>query len=116
MGRSRAHADEHAERLNEALALLEDRAPAAVVHALKDAHGVSERQARRYVRAAEELTAPVPVPERTEVFTVRLPPSLVARVRERARAGGDSVSGTVTNALCAGLAVKQHERGRGTAC
>lgn len=115
MGRPRAHADEHAERLNEAFALLTELSSAAVVHALEESHAISERQARRYVSAAQKLGEEIPVPERTTVFTVRLPQSLIARVRESARMSEESVSATVGRALSSGL-TEGHGPGRGTAC
>ena len=45
----------------------------------------SERQARRYVPAAQLAPDGVVVPERTAVFTVKLPASLIARLRTVAR-------------------------------
>src|SRR5450755_2540208 len=101
MAKRRAFADEYAIRLNRAVALLGERAPAAVVRALGSEFGLSERQARRYVGAAE----------RTEVFTVRLPGSLIAAVRAAAAApGGVSLSETTAHALRVGL---QRWDGRG---
>ena len=98
MAKRRAFADEYAIRLNRAGELLGGRAPAAVVRALVSEFGLSERQARRYVRAAERCPDGVVVPERTAVFTVRLAPSLVAGLRERARVSGQSLSATVAEA------------------
>jgi len=103
MARRRAFADEYAVRVNRAVALLAGRTPAAVVWALVDEYGLSERQARRYVRAAERCPDGVAVPERTVVFTVRLPVSLVAGVRAAAARAGDSLSATTARALRAGL-------------
>jgi hypothetical protein len=104
MASRRAHADEYAVRVNRAVVLLGERSPAAVVRALQDEHGLSERQARRYVRAAQCSPDGVIVPERTVVFTVRLPGSLVERVRAVAAGSGISLSATVTDALVCGLA------------
>ena len=59
--------------------------PAAASRVLQAEHGLSERQARRYVHAAQAAPDGVAVPERTVVFTVRLPPSLVARPASLAR-------------------------------
>lgn len=65
--------------------------------------GCSARQARRYVeRAAQD--GPTPVPEATTVFTVRLPAALAARVRERARESGSTISALVAQALTEFLA------------
>lgn len=114
MAKRRAHLDEYAQRLNAALALLGSHPPAAAAYALADAHGISERQARRYVREAQRLSDPVEVPERTEVFTVRLPASLIARLRELAGARKESISGVTARALSDGLGEQKRRRG-GTA-
>jgi len=84
----RACADEYAVRVNRAVELLADLAPADAVRGLQAAFGLSERQARRYVNEALARPDGVVVPERTVGFTVRLAPSLIAGLRERARAGG----------------------------
>jgi len=99
MALRRAHADEYAVRVNRAVALLRDRSPADSVRALQAEHGLSERQARRYVNAALERPEGVVVPERTAVFTVRLAPSLIAGLRERARSSGLTLSAATTEAV-----------------
>jgi hypothetical protein len=76
---------------------------------LQAENGLSERQARRYVNAALGLAAGVVVPERTAVFTVRLAPSLIAGLRERARSRGQTLSATVAEAVRAYLD-QAHER------
>lgn len=103
MAKRRAFADEYAIRLNRAVVLLGERAPAGAVRALASEHGLSERQARRYVRAAESCPDGVLVPERVATFTVRLPESLIAAVRAAAVRGGGSLSATTAHALRAGL-------------
>ena len=50
------------------------------------------------------------VPQETTVFTVRLPAMLVARVRERARESGSTISALVTQALTEFLA-RRHRKG-----
>src|SRR5215210_7050455 len=112
-GRRRARSHEHAERVNRAVVLLRELSPAAAVRALQGEHGVSERQARRYVRAAQAAPCGVAVPERTAVFTVKLPASLIARVRAVARASGRSVSAIVAEALRAGLERVESAQRRG---
>ena len=73
--------------------------------------GCSARQARRYVeRAAQD--GPAAVPEATTVFTVRLPATLVARVRQRARDSGSTISALVVQALTEFLA-RGHRSDRG---
>jgi hypothetical protein len=66
-------------------------------------YAISFRQARRYVEAAQRLRAPLPIPEATVVFTIKVPASLPLRVRQRARAEGRSISAIVTAALTAYL-------------
>lgn len=98
-GRRRARADEYAERVNAAVALLGERSPADAARALASRSAISERQARRYVQAALEQPRGVRVPERTAVFTVKLPVDLIAALRGHARSRGASLSGTVAQAL-----------------
>ena len=103
MALRRAHADEYAVRVNRAVELLVDRSPADAVRGLQSEFGLSERQARRYVNEALARPAGVLVPERTAVFTVRLAPSLIAGLRERALASGQSLSATTAAAVGAYL-------------
>lgn len=99
MALRRAHADEYAVRVNRAVELLGDRSPADAVRALQAEHGLSERQARRYVNAALVRPEGMVVPERTAVFTVRLAPSLIAGLRERARSSGQTLSAATAEAV-----------------
>ena len=99
----RAHADEYAVRVNRAVELLGGLAAADAVRGLQAECGLSERQARRYVNEALARPEGVVVPERTVVFTVRLAPSLIAGLRERARASGRSLSATTAAAVRAYL-------------
>lgn len=98
MASRRAFADEYAVRVNRAVELLVDRSAADAVRGLQAEHGLSERQARRYVNAAIERPGGLVVPERTVVFTVRLAPSLIAGLRSVARSRGLSLSATVAEA------------------
>jgi Ribbon-helix-helix protein, copG family len=78
-------------------------AVAEAASVLADRFGCSARQARRYLeRAARSGSAAVP--EETTVFTVKLPAALAARVRERARESGSTISALVTRALTEFLA------------
>ncbi len=113
MALRRAHADEYATRLNRAVVLLGDRSAAEVVRALQAEHGLSERQARRYVNAALQRPEGVAVPERTAVFTVRLAPSLIAGLRRDASSRGQTLSATVADAVRCYL--DHHERHGGKA-
>ena len=102
--RGRADAGEYVRRVNAAAELLASGVPVAdAARVLADRFGCSARQARRYVeRAAQD--GPAAVPEATTVFTVRLPAVLVARVRERARESGSTISALVAQALTEFLA------------
>lgn len=109
MASRRAFADEYAVRVNRAVELLADREPADAVRALQGEHALSERQARRYVNVALARPEGVVVPERTAVFTVRLAPSLIVGLRERACGSGRTLSATVEEAVRLYLG---HGRGR----
>jgi hypothetical protein len=114
MASRRAFADEYAVRVNRAVELLADRAPADAVRALQAEHRLSERQARRYVNAARAAPGGVAVPERTAVFTVRLAPSWIAGLRALARSRGQTLSATVAEAVRVYLD-RTHERHGGEA-
>jgi predicted HicB family RNase H-like nuclease len=109
MASRRAFADEYAVRVNRAVDLLVERAPADAVRELQREHALSERQARRYVNAARAMPEGMAVPERSAVFTVRLAPSLIAGLRARARLRGQSLSATVSEAVESYLG-QVHER------
>ncbi|MGO9751508.1 MAG: hypothetical protein ACLP8S_10780 [Solirubrobacteraceae bacterium] len=98
MAGRRAFADEYAVRVNRAVELLAGVSPADAVRALRAEHGLSERQARRYVNAARATPDGLVVPERTAVFTVRLAPSLIAGLRGHADARGLTLSATIAEA------------------
>ncbi len=99
MASRRAYADEYAVRVNRAVELLAELAPAGAVRALQSEHALSERQARRYVTAARARPEGLAVPERTAVFTVRLAPSLITALRRRARSRGLTLSAAVAEAV-----------------
>jgi len=108
---SRATAVQKVERLNQARTLLREAATVpAAVERLAQACAISPRQAYRYVQQAQQLTAPVPVGEAKQPFTVKLPGSLIRRVRLYAAATGTSLSEVVSRALGA-LLHRGHPRG-----
>ena len=89
---------EHAERVNAAAGLLASGMTATqAAHVVAQRFSVSVRQGRRYVEAA--AAGPVEVPEASVVFTVKLPASLAARVREHAHEQGVTISAAVARAL-----------------
>jgi hypothetical protein len=114
MASRRAFADEYAVRINRAVELLVDRSPADAVRGLQAEHALSERQARRYVNAAQATPDGMAVPERTAVFTVRLAPSLIVGLRERARATEQTLSAATAEAVRLYLD-RVHERHGGNA-
>jgi Ribbon-helix-helix protein, copG family len=108
----RADAGEYARRVNAAAELLgAGVAVAEAARVLAGRFGCSARQARRYVERAAQ-GGPAAVPEATTVFTVRLPATLVARVRQRARDSGSTISALVVQALTEFLA-RGHRSDRG---
>ncbi len=114
MALRRAYADEYAVRVNRAAVLVRELVPADAVRALQAEFDLSERQARRYVNVALEQPEGVPVPERTVVFTVRLAPSLIGGLRERAGATGQTLSAVTADAV-RGYLLGAGERGGGQA-
>lgn len=95
----RARADQRAERINAAAELLDAGVEVAdAARQVARRFGLSQRQARRYVEQAREVGA-VDVPEPTVVFTVRLPVSLVDRLRAYAGESGRTLSALVAQAV-----------------
>jgi hypothetical protein len=93
--------------------LLDAGVPVAEVAALLAARfGCSVRQARRYAERAAQA-GPASVPEETTVFTVKVPAALAARVRDRAKTSGSTISALVTLALTEFLARGRTEGPRG---
>jgi predicted DNA-binding transcriptional regulator YafY len=107
----RATDAQKATRLNRARTLLRQRAtlPAAVERLAADC-AISPRQAYRYLQQAQRLSAPVPVDEAKLAFTVKLPISMIRRVRVYATATGTAISEVVSQAL---LAFLTRRRSRG---
>ena len=107
----RASAVAKAERLNYARELLQrfDHLPDAVAQMVQD-HGVSPRQAYRYLQQARRLKQPVPIGDTKISFTVKLSQELVRRVRSFANTTGLSLSEIVSRAL---LTILKQRRGRG---
>jgi DNA-binding transcriptional regulator LsrR (DeoR family) len=82
----RARADQSAHRVNEAARLLKSGLKVSeATKRLSRQHGISNRQARRYVEKAQKVgTVEVPGPKL--VFTVKLPEAIV-QCLSRARSG-----------------------------
>ena len=99
---------EKAQRLNLARALLQEcpHLPDAVER-LAGQLAISTSQAYRYLRQAQQLTAPVPVSDGKDVLSVRLPRGLIRSLRRRSLATGTTVSELVARALHALLASRE---------
>lgn len=95
----RATLQERAERTNAAYELRRRHSPAEAVQLLAQRYALSPAQARRYVRAAGALHAPLPEVVVKEPITVRLPRHLVEQLRARARATGSSLGSLVAQAI-----------------
>jgi predicted DNA-binding transcriptional regulator YafY len=99
MAGNRADGVAYAQRVNAAADLLAGGASAVdAARVLATRFAVSTRQARRYVDQAL-VSGRLVVPQATVVFTVRLPPALVTRVRRRAARSGVTMSALVAEAL-----------------
>jgi predicted DNA-binding transcriptional regulator YafY len=107
----RASDAQKTERLNRARALLRDfdQIPDAVEQLAQEC-AISPRQAYRYVQQAQRLKEPLAVTEPKLAFTVKLPLSLIQRVRLYASVTDLSISEVVSRAL---LALLPRGRGRG---
>jgi len=107
-------ASEYVQRINRAVRRLrQGTSSSAVIGELVHVYGVSPRQARRYLDAAQRARGPLPVPEAKVVFTVKVPASVPVQVRKRARAEGRSLSDVVSRALITYL--RRASGGRGPA-
>lgn len=98
----RASGAQKAERLNRARTLLRDfdQLPEAAEQLARDC-SISPRQAYRYLQQAQRLKEPLPVSEPKLAFTVKLPTSLIQRVRLYASARNLSIGDVVSRALLA---------------
>ena len=95
----RAHAEQRAVRVNDAVKLLDAGLDVAqAIRNLATRHRLSERQARRYVERARDQGG-VEVPQPSVVFTVKLPEGLVHQLRSYARSSGRTLSSTVAEVI-----------------
>jgi hypothetical protein len=94
-----------AKRLNYAREVWEEaRDLPAAVKRLRQAYGIGRRQAYRDLGRARRLKGPVPIPDATISFTVKLSRRLVRRVRAHAEATDRTISDIVSRAIVAQLA------------
>jgi len=111
----RSENSELAQRINQAFALLEEEMPhTQIIDRLMIMFGVSKIQAYRYVQQAKENKSYIAVPEISVVFTVKLSPNLINRVRKFASFQGTSIGKVVKTALEDFLARKDHVQSKET--
>jgi hypothetical protein len=102
---------ELAKRINEAYVLLQKaRSHSQIVERLMEMYGVSQIQAYRYIQQAKENNGKITIPEASAVFTVKLPPTLISRIKKFAKPKGLSISKVVSTALEEFLAKKDHAK------
>ena len=77
--------------------------PAAVERLMRE-RGVGRRQAYRDLRRARRLKRPVPIPDPTIAYTVKLSRGVVRRLRAHAEATDRTISDIVSRAIVAQLA------------
>ena len=105
----RAQNTELAKRINLAYALLsKEKSTPEIVEHLIEKYGVSPVQAYRYIQQAKENNGKVAIPEASVVFTVKVPPSLINRIKKFARSQGMSISKVVRAALEEFLLKRDH--------
>ena len=111
----RSQNSELARRINQAFTLLKKGIPhSQIIDKLVAMFGVSKIQAYRYLRQARDNQGKIPIPESSVVFTVKLPPTLIERIKIFARSKGTSISKVVRAALEEFLAKKDHGEKRET--
>jgi len=104
---------ERIRRLNAAHQLLSDEmALAEAAEALAERFSVGTRQAYRYLQEACLVSSPLEPPEPKEVFTVKLPISLIEQLRTHPRRSEQTLSDFVCQALKRALEEQSPRRGR----
>jgi len=107
----RARNSELVKRINQAFTLLQKEKPQPqIVERLMQKYGVSQIQAYRYMQLAREINEKMAVPESSVVFTVKLPPTLIRRIKKLSGSKGLSISKVVHTALEEFLAKKDHAK------
>jgi predicted DNA-binding transcriptional regulator YafY len=95
----RANNIQKAERLNMARNLLQQKKLTEAAAELAQRFSISQRQAYRYMERAQHLKQPVPVVDPKLAFTVKLPRTLIARLRAYASSTGLTLSDIVSRAV-----------------
>ena len=107
----RSQNSELAKRINQAFTMLQkDKPQPQIVERLMQKYGVSQIQAYRYIQLAKEINEKMAIPENSVVFTVKLPPTLINRIKKLSGSKGLSISKVVHTALEEYLAKKDHAK------
>jgi len=107
----RSQNSELAKRINQAFTMLQKENPQPqIVERLIQKYGVSQIQAYRYIQLAREINEKMAIPESSVVFTVKLPPTLIRRIKKLSGSKGLSISKVVHTALEEFLAKKDHAK------
>ena len=94
------------EQLNAVYELRHCHGATEAVRRLAERYALFPVQARRYVRAAGDMDAPLPDAETKQPITVRIPRHLVEQLRARARRMGRSLGSLVSQAIAVFLSEK----------
>ena len=98
-----------ARRLNGVTSLLRKKySDIKMITLLMKRYDISRRQAYRYLREAQSANEVLPLPERKIHFTVKLPCTLVQRLRQLLRSTDESLSSFVTRAIRSFLKEEGH--------
>jgi hypothetical protein len=105
----RSQNSELAKRINHTFTLLQKGiAQPQIVEKLVGKYGISQIQAYRYISLAKEINEKMEIPESSVVFTVKLPPSLIRRIKTLSGAQDLTISRVVHTALEEFLAKRDH--------
>lgn len=105
----RSQNPELAKRINQAFTMLQKGKPRRqIVALLMQKYGVSQIQAYRYIQLAREINEKMSIPESSVVFTVRLPPALIRRIKKLSGSKGLTISKVVHTALEEFLVKRDH--------
>lgn len=105
----RSQNSELAKRINHTFTLLQREIPQPqIVDKLIQKYGISQIQAYRYISLAKEINEKMAIPESSVVFTVKLPPRLIRRIKKLSGTQGLTISKVVHTALEEFLARRDH--------
>ncbi|GAC1591482.1 MAG: hypothetical protein NVS3B8_05210 [Chitinophagaceae bacterium] len=107
----RSQNPELAKRINHAFTRLQKKKlQPQIVQEFMNKYAVSQIQAYRYIQLAREINEKMAIPESSVVFTVKLPPTLIRRIKKLSGSKGLSISKVVHTALEEFLAKKDHAK------